>query len=219
VNPIGLLSLANDGPGWSRFVAMRDRWQSRTRVLIQASSASSEQQGEALRVINEMVDRLGLRIDSTRCERLEFNRFDTAVPVPGVHGTAASAGSTERARHVLACAAVPKPAGDPELQAQRARASAVLEALERRCPKIFQPAGVQTEGARGLWSRSYGRYDLFALVDFDGSNVRLRQEFQVTPAVIGDLATWEADLARYDCRLPHNGARGVDTLGGERAGG
>ena len=220
VNPIGLLSLANDGPGWARFVALRERWQGRTRVLVQASAGTVAEQTEGpLRVVDEMADRLGLRIDTTRCERMEFNRFDAAAQAPGVLTDPASAGSTRRARHVLACVALPKPVGDPELQAQRARAAAVLDALERRCPKIYQPAGVPTEGARGLWSRSYGRYDLFALVDFDGGNVRVRQEFQVAPMLVGDLATWEADLARHDCRLPHSGLRGIETLRSERAGG
>ncbi|MGC4078733.1 MAG: hypothetical protein QM702_17175 [Rubrivivax sp.] len=72
------------------------------------------------------------------------------------------------------------------------------------------------EGADEVWTRLYGKYDLYVSVNLARGDVVYVQERQSTDVVIGRLATWEADLERFRCRLPHDGARDLSTLDGNR---
>ena len=208
VNPIGMLSIETEGPGWDRFVTLRERFVGRTWVVFRASSHEGAVLDESLRsVYDELVDRLGLTIQGRDCESLKFN-----VPTPQWKPPLARNFETELPRRLLACSAVHKSTPSPMLAEQRAVASEVMDALEARCPTIFRPAGGQTEGSSGLWTRRYLTYDLFLHVDYNTDTVFFRQDRQMVPIQIARLSKWREDLASFACGLPHGGTRGTNTL-------
>jgi hypothetical protein len=207
VNPIGMYSLPVGGPGWERFVRLREQWHGRTRVLFTApdmrpTPLDHEIQG----VIIDMIDPLGLTLDINACERLVFNAGTSPDP----------AQERRSRRHLFSCAALPKAAPDRQLAVERDLATRILDAFGARCGRYFQPSGAQITGSSGLWTRRYLRFDLFVHVDFRDDLVYFRQERQATPQVLGRVSTWEEDLENFKCGLPHGGLRGFPTLGGAR---
>jgi Glycosyltransferase family 87 len=212
VNPIGLSSIPNDGPGWDRFVALRDRFVGRTKVLF-ALPAKSEPEVKAKRIatMNAAVDRLGLAIDPAACAVLTFNRPSEASLR---YLWARRDDVAQERREIAACDASPvRPSAD--LAQRRAAAAAILDAFERKCPAIFSPNGMQLEGTGNVWSRLYGKFDLVFFVDFQAGDIVYRQERQATDVIIGNVRTWSQDLERFRCRLPHSGARDISTMGGD----
>jgi hypothetical protein len=209
VNPIGLSPIANGGPGWSRFEAMRDSFAGRTKVLFALpKEADAKVRTSRVATMNGAVDRLGLSIDDTKCDLLTFDapmagtlRYLWARPDPVEHHT----------REVLACDAV-RVTPSTRLAERRRLAESILDAFERKCPEIFSPNGVQIEGAGTLWSRLYGKFDLTFFVDLDDGQVVYRMQRQAADVIVGQVSTWTKDLERFRCRLPHGGARDLSTL-------
>jgi hypothetical protein len=162
-NPIGMHSLPSQGPGWNRFLWLRDRWAGRTRVVFKVH----------------------------------------------LDGELAQAGE---ARRLAACEARLKPQVDEALAAQRELARRITDALQARCPHQFQPPAPEVEGSRGKWTRRYNRHDLFVYVDVEEDVITLRQERQAVAAVLGRVSTWERDVGRFACLLPHGGRRDLRAL-------
>ena len=207
VNPIGMYSLPVGGPGWEHFTRLRDQWRGRTRVLFTAPDrAPTPLDDDIQRVINDMIDPLGLALNRAACERLVFNAGTSTDPVK----------ERRSRRHLFSCEALPKAAPDRELAIEREQATRIIDAFEARCGRYFQPFQAQVTGSSGLWTRRYLRFDLFVHVDFKDDLVYYRQERQATPQALGRVSTWEKDLENFQCRLPHGGVRGIDTLRGAR---
>ena len=188
----------------------RDSHVGHTQVVFMNELVANAEVAEVAEVaqeaIDNMIDRLGVRLIKERCERLVFN---------GVQGQDALAGSTaspSRQRVVMLCPAVIKTAPDLTLLAQRRQAAEVMDAFEAKCPRFLRPAGQQVEGTRDLWTRRYRREDLFLQVDFANDQIRYRQEHQGTSIAIGRVESWRSDLERFACALPHSGKRGIETL-------
>lgn len=207
VNPIGMYSLPVGGPGWEHFTRLRDQWRGRTRVLFSApDKGPTPLDGDIQRVIDDMIDPLGLTLNKAACERLVFNAGTASDPVK----------ERRSRRHLFSCEALPKTAPDRELALEREKAARIIDAFEARCSRYFQPAQAQIVGSSGLWTRRYLRFDLFVHVDFKDDLVYYRQERQATPQALGRVSTWENDLENFQCRLPHDGVRGIETLRGAR---
>jgi hypothetical protein len=207
-NPIGLISIATGGPGWDRFVELRERHRGRTRVVMAGGSRRTvDRTSEALQVHDELIDRLGLKLVPGRCEAAQFN-VDSQTLGPW-H---LEPDELSRRRDLLICDAVPKLEPDALLAERRALAERIMDAYEATCPRYFSPRGAQTEGTRGLWTRLYGRFDLYLMIDWENEAILYRQDRQATPVLIGTLKTWGEDVRRFQCRRPHDGSRGIATL-------
>jgi len=215
VNPIGLLSLPTDGPGWDRFVSLRESWRGKVRVLFEAGEAMQFGfESRQVEVINGLIDRLGLQFDPSTCEMIVANDLtgydEQSWPNRWV-------GEGERAQRLwslslAACQALPKPALSPELAERRDLASSIMSAFERRCPDIFYPPLSQTEGGDKVWFRNYGRFDLLLFVNLTDGGVYFSQERQATEVRIGSVGNWAADAEAFRCQLPHGGRRDTSTL-------
>lgn len=212
VNPIGLAPIANDGPGWTRFVSLRDRWAGQTKVLFALPAVGDpELKAQRVATLNGAVDRLGLAMDTERCDVLRFDE-PTVDVLPHLWRRDDSAPRGER--QLLACdAKIAAPSA--RMAALRAQASEILDAYERKCPTFFAPNQVQIEGNGRVWSRLYGKYDLFVVLEFETGAITYRMERQATEVGIGNVKTWQSDVARFRCHLPHDGARDLSTLAGD----
>lgn len=197
-NPIGLYSVPTGGPGWARFVALRDRWAGRTHVVFKTGLKGELVGAEHFRAIDDLVDRLGLSLEPGSCEGIVVN---------------AEAGDRRR---LAACAARPKPEPDAELARRRELVRRITDALHARCPRYFQPAAPQVEGLRQEWSRRYVRHDLLVHVNFPEDYIGYRQENQGVAIPIGRVSTWQRDVEDFACRLPHDGRRDASTLVGDK---
>lgn len=193
-NPVGLHSLPVNGPGWGRFVALRDRWAGRTYVVFRTGREGELVVAEHFTAIDDMVDRLGLSLVPGSCQAIHVN---------------AQAGDLRR---LAACAAQPKPQADAELAQRRELTRRITDALHARCPRYFQPPAPQVEGTRDGWSRRYVRHDLLVYVNFAEDLISYRQERQALAVPIGRVSTWEDDVGSFVCRLPHSGRRDTSTL-------
>jgi hypothetical protein len=197
-NPIGFYSLPTGGPGWARFVTLRDRWAGRTHIVFKTAREGELVGAAHFQAIDDFVDRLGLSLEPGSCEPILVNR---------------EAGNLRR---LAACAARPKPEPDAELTQRREIVQRITDALHARCPRYFQPAAPQVEGLREEWSRRYVRHDLLVYVNFPEDYISFRQENQGVAVAIGKVSTWEHDIERFVCRLPHGGRRDASTLAGEK---
>ncbi len=209
-NPIGLISIPTGGPGWDRFAELRDSHRGSTKVVFGANdSMDPTTRRQVIEVHNDLIDRLGLQLVPSRCKAARFNdtspQRQPGEPVVGRSGR----------RGVLICDAEPKPAQDALLAERRAKATRIMDAFESVCPRYFSPRGVPTEGSRDLWTRLYGQFDLYLMIDWLNGDILFRQERQATPVRIGTLETWESDVRQFRCRRPHDGSRGVSTIAGE----
>lgn len=197
-NPTGMYSLPTDGPGWGRFVALRDRWAGRTRVVFKVEPQTEPVSASQLARVDQRIERLGLSLEGGDC--------------PGIRVSAANGGYERR---LVACAARPRAHADAELAGQRELARRITDALQARCPRYFQPPAPQVEGSRGYWLRRYNWHDLFVFVNFDDDAITFRQERQPLALPIGRVSTWQRDVEAFVCRLPHGGHRDMRTLGPE----
>ncbi len=208
VNPIGTVSLPNEGPGWDRFQALRERFAGRTRVVVTANPAMppADLRAKLLRQ-NLVIDRLGLQMDVDSCDRVVV---DDQAPLVSWLGPS----KAEPMDDLLACRAVLR-APDPGLTASREQAIRIMDAFEARCPKIFSPLSTQVEGSGSVWTAAYGRYDVYLTIDGSGS-ITYRSDRQIRSELIGTVKSWPEDVARFPCALPLNGRRGIDTLAADR---
>ncbi len=212
VNPIGLMSIKTGGPGWDRLMALRDQFVGRTKVLfaIGVSGIDAEAREKRVATMNGAIDRLGLELDAPGCDFLTVDEPQKdALPLLWVRNDR----RPPESREVAVCDAKAK-TPSTELAALRSEAEKILDAFESKCPGVFAPRGVQVEGAGRYWSRLYGKFDLVIVLDSQGP-ISFRMERQATEVVIGNTKTWQQDLERFDCRLPHDGSRGLATLGGD----
>jgi len=207
VNPIGLVSLRNDGPGWSRFTSRRDAFVGRTQVvfLLNPEDTRAEMVLKA-EGRNRFIDRLALKMDVERCQRLVLNAQNDPYTLP----KNTRLGNVQ-GRHLASCPAVAaKP--DAALAHNRALATEVMDAFEARCPAMLSPRQTQIEGNGISWERYYGKFDLFLSVNLANGQIQLRQERQVDKVLVGRVPMWRSDVERFTCRLPHGGERGISTM-------
>ena len=200
-NPIGMYSLPTDGPGWGRFVALRDRWAGRTRVVFRLDSPGHTVSSRQLAGIEQFIDRLGLSLDPSDCP---------GIRVSGVDNAEDAEGSGEH--RLVACAARLRPAGDAELARQRELARRIMNALQARCPRYFQPPDPQVEGSHGFWMRRHNWHEILVWVNFAEDTISFRMYRQQLALPIGRVSTWERDVEAFVCRLPHGGHRDLRTL-------
>jgi len=207
VNPIGLFSIQNDGPGWSRFQSLLDKFRGRTKFVFrgnEANSAVSLKDAVRRKYANAVV-RLGLKIVSSSCRVLRFNYdigdkliFNANLP-------------DSKSRVLVVCDA--EAAKEPlEAALERKQAEKILNALEKKCPTIFAPARNQTERGASVWSRYYPKFDLFVGVSFKMKSIFYYMEHQASDSVIGSTDSWEKDLDVFVCMLPQRGRQGLETL-------
>lgn len=206
VNPIGLISIANYGPGWTRLQTLIDKHRGRIQVIFPAppepSSVIRKDGLSYLEKRNALVDRLGLGFEPSTCQTLSFNAGPASAAV-------LDQGLDNRPRRLLACAAARVAQPNSELAAARVKAIAIMNAIEDRCPSIFGPSRAQVEGFGDLWVRLYGKYDLYLAVNLANSEVYYRMEHQNVDTVIGHVESIEADIDKFQCRLPRDGKRGL----------
>lgn len=206
VNPIGLLSISTGGPGWNRFTFLRDTHKGATQIVLPPANISDpEARHIFIRRHNAMINRLGLVMDEMSCRSVIFNDSREAISSPWIPPVSPQ-------RELLICSAQTAPV-DQELDQQRRMAESIMNKLEDRCPKIFQPRRPQIEGDGINWVRLYGKHDLIVSLDF-GKNrtLRYRQDRQGIQTVIGSVDNYSEDIDRFVCRLPHDGSRGIETL-------
>ncbi len=210
-NPIGLLSLDNDQPGWSKFASLRDRYAGKTRVIFPLEMGERAMM-LTINAKNEIIDRLGLELDKSSCGKESVN-VPTDQTLPFIWDRY-EAGSRNAIRWLVSCKAQIKSAHDSKLAVKRAQAREILDAIERRCPSMFSPNGVAVEGTGDIWSRFYGKHDMTVSVKFDSGIVDYIMERQISSVVIASLFNWKSDVKAMTCRLPHDGYRDLRTLGG-----
>lgn len=209
VAPIGLHPIPTDGPGWSRFTALRDRYLGRTRILFTSMPLRTpEALAQRITATNLFIDRLGLTIKPDRCYELVFEEPD---PDALHYLWSRDKEKVRMARILYACDAVPA-TPSTQLASLRAQATKVMDAFERRCPGVFAPHQVQIEGDGQTWIRGYGKFDLFLYVNFAKNMIYYRMERQATNVIIGKVSTWQQDIEQFRCVLPHGGARDISTL-------
>lgn len=214
VNPVGLLSIPTDGPGWRRFIELRDRHAGRLSVMFPVPArADASRLERRLERLKGALDRLGVTFDIKACQVLTFGE-GPSLPYLWKDGVALA--SEMALRKVMACPARRLDAPSAAQAVLRAEASRIMDAFEQRCPRYFSPPGVQTEGSGDIWTRLYGKYDLFVNVNFARGDIVYVQERQSTDVPIGRVETWQQDIERFRCRLPHDGARDISTLDGDR---
>lgn len=157
-------------------------------------------------MLSRTLDRAGLSVDASACETIRVN--GQAAAGPNFNPRLA-----KPARESLwTCAARPVEP-DQGIAARREAADAVFATLEARCPRLYRPAGVQTEGDGRIWTRVYPMHDALIVTvnQIDGTVVQ-RLFGQSARQNLASLDSLEADIARYDCGLPLGGIRGAPTL-------
>lgn len=204
VNPMGLISIPSDGPGWKRLQSLIDSHQGRIQLVIPAPPevASAIDKAVFLAKRNALVDRLGIGFDPESCQLLSFNvgQPDTTLPDLGLRNLS---------RRLLSCAAARVDQPSKELAEARRKAETVMNAIEDRCPHLFAPSRAQVEGFGDVWVRFYGKYDLYLAVNLTTKEVFFRMEHQNVDSVIGNVETMKADIGKFQCRLPRDGKRGL----------
>lgn len=206
VNPIGLISIASNGPGWSRLQALIDEHRGRIQVVFPALNDSGPiptvVRDVYLAKRNALVDRLGLSFDPASCQTLSFE-------LSPLEFSSLDGDRKNRQRRLSSCAAQRLTQGNSELATARRKAEIIMNAIEDRCPALFGPSRAQAEGFGDLWVRLYGKYDIYLAVNLANSEVLFRMEHQNVDSMIGHVPTIEADIAKFQCRLPRDGKRGL----------
>lgn len=209
-NPIGLLSLENDQPGWGKFASLRDRYAGKTRVIFPLEMGESAM-ALTIEAKNQAIDRLGLELEKPTC-RKEVVNFQSGPVLPFIWGRT-DVEPRRQIRWLVSCRASIKVKPDPVLAIKRDRAREILDAIERRCPSMFSPNGVAVEGSGDVWGRFYGKHDMMVSVKFDQGIVDYILERQMSSVLIARLSNWKSDVGAMSCRLPHDGYRDMRTLG------
>lgn len=208
VNPIGLISIPNDGERWKRFLELRQRFLNDIYVVFPVKDgrlkASSLDQNVVSRY-EVAADRLGVGFVGDGCRVMSFN---------GEQGSALIFNDFLRppaVRRLAYCkAAVIKPS--ELLAGKRAFARKIMDAFERECPKYLKPSSPQVEGGEDVWTRFYGKYDITMGVSFRTGEIYYYQERQGVDSLIGSVDTWESDVDSFRCELPFDGRRDTTTL-------
>ena len=211
VNPIGLISLPSSGPGSDRLVDLLGRYNGRIEVVFRWNADLSTSSPTGTKLLDQrdvMLDRFGLRLDRSSCEKISANTPDQVFSPPG------SNLPRNEVRWSLACSASTLEARSPELAHQREQADEVFSALEAKCPNVFAPRSAITDGIGNIWLRHYGKYDLFVVLDLTHDEIFHYMERQAAHSLIARVSTWRQDVDRFTCGLPLNGDRSVNVLGG-----
>lgn len=202
-------SVPSDGVTGEWLQAAIARHDGRIRALFSAPrEASGNVEGFAAytRMLSRTLDRAGLAMDGNDCVTVAVNGQPAAGP-----------NFNRRLKppareHLWACVARPV-APSLELAAARREADEVFAALEARCPGLYRPAGVQTEGDGRVWSRTYTMHDALVVTINQTDGTVEQQLFGQAPREqVAALGSWRDDIARYDCHLPFGGVRGSHTL-------
>ncbi len=207
-NPIGLLSIKNDGAGWDRFLSLKERFSDKIYVIFKMHDSSEKIESVPLALVDRydfLVDRLGLRLLSGDCGVMHFNDmppsdlfFNKWLRKPYV-------------RNLGYCKAVGVESSSA-LAERRELARVIMDAYEEKCPDIFSPRSPPVEGGSDLWVRLYGKYDMTLGINMRSGDIYYFLERQAVDSVIGNIATWAGDVEMFACRLPFEGRRDISTL-------
>lgn len=157
-------------------------------------------------MLGRTLDRIGLAVDASDCERIPVN----GQPAAGPNFNKRLARPAKENLWTCGAHAITP---SPRMAMDRARADRTFADLEARCPKLYRPAGVQTEGDGRIWTRVYPMHDALIVTVNQGDGVVSQRLFgQGARQQVGALGTWAADVARYDCSLPLGGIRGAPSL-------
>lgn len=157
-------------------------------------------------MLSRTLDRVGLSIDDSHCESIAVNGQPPSGPNLNRHL------SKPPKEHLWVCAAN-RAEISTELGEKRKRVDEVFAQLESRCPDLYRPAGVQTEGDGNIWTRVYAMHDaVIVTVNHRDGSVTHRLFGQSAGEHIGSLASWPTDLAKHGCAMPFDGVRGSASL-------
>ena len=63
-----------------------------------------------------------------------------------------------------------------------------------------------------MWTRAYSRHDVYLAIDVNAGAILYRRDRQMRPEMIGQVSSWKTDLERFQCKLPFDGQRGIETM-------
>lgn len=170
------------------------------------AKADRERFSVYIAMLSRTLDRVGLSIDDSRCESIVVN--GQAPSGPNINRKLAKPPK----EHLWVCAAH-RTERSTEIDEKRRRADQVFAQLEARCPALYRPSGIQTEGDGNIWTRVYPMHDALVVTvnQIDGS-VTQRLFGQSGREPIGSLDTWATDLSGHTCTMPFEGVRGSASL-------
>lgn len=205
-NPIGLISIPSEGPASDKLQRLLTRYPEDTYVIFRVEGdPGSDIEKATFDRYSNLVDRIGLSLEGGSCGVARFNQSEVLtfwanefLPKPPV-------------RMVAYCKARMSDSSE-SLRSDRSRATEILEAYESKCPGVFSPRFVETEGHGLVWSRLYGKHDLVLAVNFSSDDIYYYMARQAVDTLIGSVSTWEADVKTFRCGLPQRGDRGVRVL-------
>lgn len=205
----GHFAVPSTGPGSVPLWRLLERFGYRAKIVIQkpillGESVSVERlidQG------NNSLDRILMRIVDGSCVSLKVNDapgfrigLNKSLPLPPVVD-------------LIICDAIRSPS---RYAVPRARAEQIMAAFEDRCPDLFSPRRPQVDLVGDVWVRIYPKYDSAVLiVNFDKHYISYLLSGQFKGVVLGTPETWQQDVKKFDCSMPHGGLRGYKGFAAE----
>ena len=206
VNLRGAYSIPSRGPAAAKIASLVSQYQGHIQVIfaVPRMKGFSPDIPGMINYYSAFIDRASLRLQPTQCREIVLD----AQPKLKTHFNNGLGPSMPIL--LMSCPAIStKP--NPETTRMRARASEIMDAFERKCPRIFIPSGPQIEGTGQAWSRTYFNYDGIGLtVRFDKDRIQYGLSGQTSTTYLGKASRWKEAVTHFDCQLPGKGERGID---------
>jgi len=178
-------------PGWRRVAEQLERGDRPARVLGRGLrlQADGKPRPDVVEVYNWSLARFGYRIDPQRCFAIDWrpdqddalSRMAAAVSLP----------AEPRARVLsLGACELFRAQRDPREAAEEQRISAVLDRVERECPRVLRGQNGITERSGAEWLRNYP--GLEARVETSSGHVVFVPWFKLRYVDLGLVRDWEA---------------------------
>jgi hypothetical protein len=191
VNVRGQLSIPPDSP---KLGALLARYQGHVRALGRGLvPVDGKPRAEQLKAYDETLLRIGYRVDPTDCFTIAW-RPDGRDAISRVANFFAGTPPPHEPLSAASCRLRPVARDPAQMQAEH-RYSALLDHIERTCPRLFRGQTAVTEPLGSGWSRYYGGLDLL-LVAAEGRVIAYR--YHAFPLDLGAMEAWE----RADAPLP-----------------
>ena len=206
VNVRGTYSIPSSGASNDRLQQLISRYEGRTQVvfMIPTLAGLDSNIAGAVRHSDAIVDRLGVRILHDQCSAIRIGNQQA------LHNSFNKTLGAPVEMRLMTCAALRAPP-NPQLAALRARATGIMDAFERKCPKLFLPRQPQIEGNGQSWVRNYNNRDSISLAIYLDKNMMFYGlSGQTSPTFIGKVSEWQKDVASFTCEAPGKGKRGID---------
>jgi len=197
MNISGAYTLAPDGPGGARAVALIDRFGTRLRTLDRVTRKLKDGTPLALPadITDTRLQRFGLRVDPDDCEFISYEDS------PGLEAGSALAFDRrgQRETNYYQTCAIRRDGVDLKAyMAERAAIDKVLDRVEDACPDLFRPRRMMTEHNGPTWRRVYVNTDNELWI-WDGWIKYLNGVLGGVPLVIGPASEWEQGPRAIDC--------------------